>query len=581
MSRDVVVVDGVRTPYAKAGTELKDVSAAELGRIAMTELLARTNLDPAGLDQVVFGNIAQPAEAVNITRVAALSAGVPERVPAFTVHRICGSGLESMVDAATGSRPATQTPCWRAASSPCARSRSCTPTTARSFTEVFTAKDLGAKLVAASKFRTRIQARIALALGLTDPVCGLNMGETAEVLAREHRIAPTAGRVRVELPPARDPRAREASRGDRAGADPARLRAWRRDNGLREGQTIEALAKLKPYFDRRYGTVTAGNSSQITDGGAAVLVMSAGAAKAAATGRSDGSAASRSARSSPSAWASDPAVATPLALKNAGVSWADIGLVEINEAFAAQVLACARRLPSGPGTSATAPAGRSARSTGSAPTSTAVRSRSATGRILGEPAGADAAQGDAAPRHAVRARHDVHRRRSGRRDRGGAAVNPSVIPRSEATRDPRLDTLPGARGRIPRCARNDMEMTMSAFDLRIEEDGLAVLTFDLPGEKVNKLSSPVVAELADVLVRLDPEPRIRALLLRSGKPDVFVAGEDVQELAAVAPDDVGTAVERVQSLFEQLANLRYRPSPRSTARASAAEPSSRSPATTA
>jgi 3-hydroxyacyl-CoA dehydrogenase / enoyl-CoA hydratase / 3-hydroxybutyryl-CoA epimerase len=98
---------------------------------------------------------------------------------------------------------------------------------------------------------------------------------------------------------------------------------------------------------------------------------------------------------------------------------------------------------------------------------------------------------------------------------------------------------------------------LSAFELRIEEDGLAVLTFDLPGEKVNKLSSSVVAELADVLVRLDREPRIRALLVRSGKPDVFIAGADVKEFASVAPEDVGTAVERVQSLFEQLANLRY------------------------
>ena len=98
---------------------------------------------------------------------------------------------------------------------------------------------------------------------------------------------------------------------------------------------------------------------------------------------------------------------------------------------------------------------------------------------------------------------------------------------------------------------------MSAFDLRVEEDGLAVLTFDLPGEKVNKLSMGVVAELGDVLVRLAREARIRALLIRSGKPDVFIAGADVHELATVRSEDVVTAVERVQSLFEQLANLPY------------------------
>ena len=98
---------------------------------------------------------------------------------------------------------------------------------------------------------------------------------------------------------------------------------------------------------------------------------------------------------------------------------------------------------------------------------------------------------------------------------------------------------------------------MSAFDLHVEEDGLAVLTFDLPGEKVNKLSADVVAELADVLVRLTREARIRALLVRSGKPDIFIAGADVREFATIRPEDVGTAVERVQALFEQLANLPY------------------------
>ena len=98
---------------------------------------------------------------------------------------------------------------------------------------------------------------------------------------------------------------------------------------------------------------------------------------------------------------------------------------------------------------------------------------------------------------------------------------------------------------------------MTAFDLRVEEDGLAVLTFDLPGEKVNKFSAGVIAELGDVLVRLCREARIRALLFRSGKPEVFIAGADVKEFTSVRPEDARTAVERVQLLFEQLANLPY------------------------
>ena len=98
---------------------------------------------------------------------------------------------------------------------------------------------------------------------------------------------------------------------------------------------------------------------------------------------------------------------------------------------------------------------------------------------------------------------------------------------------------------------------MTAFDLKVEDDGLAILTFDLPGEKVNKLSTEVIAELGDLLVRLAREARIRGLLIRSGKPDVFIAGADVKEFTRVKPEDARTAVERVQALFEQLANLPY------------------------
>src|SRR5215813_1084278 len=350
MSRDVVVVDGVRTPYAKANTELKDVPAQELGRIVTTEVLARTEFDPAELDQVIFGNIAQPPDAVNVARVAALKAGVPERVPAFTVNRLCGSGLESIVDAA-----------YRIAAGDAdaivaggVESMSRIPLlysydSQEVFTEVFTAKDLASKLAAASKFRPRhFRPEIGLELGLTDAVCGLNMGETAEVLAKEHRIT----REEQDAFSLRSHQRVTLARGKLAEEIvpvpiPPRYEAMAtQDNGVRENQSLEALAKLKPYFDRRYGTVTAGNSSQITDGGAAVLVMSAGVAKSRGyrpLGRIRGFA---FCALEPERMGLGPAVATPLALKNAGLAWSDIGLVEINEAFAAQVLACARVFPS-------------------------------------------------------------------------------------------------------------------------------------------------------------------------------------------------------------------------------------------
>ena len=350
MSRDVVVVDGVRTPYARAGTELKDVPAAELGRIAVTELLARTDFDPAALDEVIFGNIAQPPDAVNVARVAALKAGVPERVPAFTVNRLCGSGLESIAEAsyriaagdaeaivAGGVESMSRIPLLYSYDSQ------------EVFTEVFTAKDLGGRLAAASKFRPRhFKPEIGLQMGLTDAVCGLNMGETAEVLAREHGITreeqdafALRSHPRVTLA-----RAKLAEEIVPVPVPPRFETMATKDNGVRENQSLEALAKLKPYFDRRFGTVTAGNSSQITDGGAAVLVMSAGAAKSRGyrpLGKIRGIA---FCALEPERMGLGPAVATPLALRRAGLSWQDIGLVEINEAFAAQVLACARVFPS-------------------------------------------------------------------------------------------------------------------------------------------------------------------------------------------------------------------------------------------
>ena len=196
------------------------------------------------------------------------------------------------------------------------------------------------------------------------------------------------------------------------------------DNGVRENQSLEALAKLKPYFDRKFGTVTAGNSSQITDGGAAVLVMSARRPRRrAATVRSAGSAGFAFCALEPERMGLGPAVATPLALKRAGLSWKDIGLVEINEAFAAQVLACARVFPSAAWHAKYGTGGPDRRDRLGQDQRQRRRDRARPpGRLLGEPARDDAPEGDAAARHAVRPGDDVHRRRPGRRGRRGAAL---------------------------------------------------------------------------------------------------------------------------------------------------------------
>ncbi len=350
MSHEVVVVDGIRTPYARAGSELKEVSAADLGRIVVTELLARTEFDPGDLDEVIFGNIAQPPDAVNVARVAALKAGVPSGIPAFTVNRLCGSGLQSIVDAhyriAEGDAEAIVAGGVESMSQiPLLYSRE----GQKVFTDLFTARDLGGRLSAAARFRPKhFKPEIGLQMGLTDAVCGLNMGETAEVLAKESGITreeqdafALRSHQRVTLA-----RARLAEEIVPVPISPGYEAMATRDNGVRENQTMDALAKLRPVFDRKFGTVTAGNSSQITDGAAAVLVMSAGAAKARGyrpLGRIRGFA---FCALEPERMGLGPAVATPLALERAGLEWKDIGLVEINEAFAAQVLACAKVFPS-------------------------------------------------------------------------------------------------------------------------------------------------------------------------------------------------------------------------------------------
>src|SRR2546426_24677 len=186
----LVIVDGVRTPFCKMGTELAQMGADELGRIAVNALLTRTGVDPAIIDEVIFGCVGQPADAANVARVIALRAGIPEHVPAITVHRNCASGCEAITQAyekivagrgsiflVGGAESMSQIPLFYKYSA------------AEKFGKLARAKSFGQKLRAMAAFRpSDFQPRIGLQLGLTDPVCGLNMGDTAEVLAREFGI---------------------------------------------------------------------------------------------------------------------------------------------------------------------------------------------------------------------------------------------------------------------------------------------------------------------------------------------------------------------------------------------------------
>src|SRR6266850_5551755 len=343
----LVIIDGVRTPFSKMGTDLARLGPEELGRIAVNALLTKTGLNPALIDEVIFGCVGQPADAANVARVIALRAGIPQHVPAFTVHRNCASGCEAFTQAyekmlagrgsvfvVGGTESMSQYPLLFKQS------------TAARLAALSKARTFGRKLGALASFRpSDFQPRIALQLGLTDPVCGLNMGETAEVLARELGVT-RAEQDEFALESHRRAVAARERLAEEVCPVYARSVVVDHDNGPRPNQTLEALAKLKPVFDRKTGTVTAGNASQITDGAVALLVMSESKANelgftplGCLTGYSY-------AGCDPSRMGLGPVFAIHKAEAQTGLTLGQADLIEINEAFAAQVLAVLKAMES-------------------------------------------------------------------------------------------------------------------------------------------------------------------------------------------------------------------------------------------
>ena len=337
------ILSGIRTPFAKAGGPFRDVPAYELGRVALAELLHRTELDPARLDEVILGNCAQPAEAANVSRVIALRAGIPEAVPAVTVHRNCASGMEAVASAshriaagaarlvlAGGTESMSQIPLMY------------TREYAAWLEGLMRARTSFARLGAFARFRPHLlKPRIALAEGLTDLVCGLNMGQTAEVLAREFRITRERQDEFALRSHQRAVAARERLREEIAPMFPTPTFEMVQDDvGPRENQTLEALAKLKPYFDRKNGAVTVGNSCQVTDGAVALLIGDDATAARWPTPPLGRIRSFAFAGLAPQRMGLGPVFAAARALDAAGLELAACELFEINEAFAAQVLAC-------------------------------------------------------------------------------------------------------------------------------------------------------------------------------------------------------------------------------------------------
>jgi acetyl-CoA acetyltransferase family protein len=345
---DAVIVGGVRTPFVKAGSLFNQIPAQDLGQIVVRELLDRANVDPAEVDELICGNVASPVDAANVGRVIALRAGIPREKIAHTVSRNCASGFECVtqaVDRVTSGRAK----CVVAVG---VDSMSHIPLFypkrfADKLMKLGSARSVLQKLKAIASFRlSDLAPQIGIKLGLTDPVTGLMMGDTAEKVAREfgirreeqdqfalrsHQLTAAAwkeNRLASEVM-AFYPETRDA-------------KPLTQDVGFRADQSLEALQKLRPYFDRRWGSVTIGNSCQVTDGAAALLIMEANKARdlgLTPLGRIRDYA---YAGCDPARMGLGPVFATSRVLQQAGLKLNDMQLVELNEAFAAQVLGCLR-----------------------------------------------------------------------------------------------------------------------------------------------------------------------------------------------------------------------------------------------
>ena len=277
--KDVYIVDARRTPQAKSGSTLKDVQAPFLGAYLVRQILDKANIPSDEIDEVIIGNTGSPAKYPNVGRVIALEAGLHKKTSGYTVHRNCASGLEAVSQAfmkiASGRSDVIVAGGVESMSQmPLIYSKEMTDL----FVNVMKSKSFSDKVKALTAFRPPfLSPIIAIEQGLTDPFCGLNMGLTAELLAREFNIsrveqdefanrshqmaikATVEGRFADEISPIIYGKKLE--------------KILQTDVGPRDNSTVEGLSKMRPYFERKSGTVTVGNSCPITDGGSCTLVL--------------------------------------------------------------------------------------------------------------------------------------------------------------------------------------------------------------------------------------------------------------------------------------------------------------------
>lgn len=338
----VAIVAGIRTPFARQSTEFAQVPAIDLGKMVVNELLTRTDIDPQLIEQLVFGQVVQMPEAPNIAREIVLGTGMNIHTDAYSVTRACATSFQSAVNVAESIMAGT----IDIGIAGGADSSSVLP--------IGVSKKLAASLLALSKTKTLSQKfNVLKSLSVKDlmPVppavaeysTGLSMGQTAEQMAKSHGISRADQDALAHR--SHSLAAQAWNEGKIAGevmtAFPEPYKKWLdKDNNVRFDSTLEGYAKLRPAFDRQYGSVTAANSTPLTDGAAAILLMREGRAKELGLEilgyiRSY----AFSAIGVEKDMLMGPSFATPLALERAGIELKDLTLIDMHEAFAAQTLA--------------------------------------------------------------------------------------------------------------------------------------------------------------------------------------------------------------------------------------------------
>ena len=342
MKEKIVIIDGLRSPISKAGFELKNIQADTLGAIITKELVLRTGISYDAFDEIILGNVAQPAHAANIARIIAIKAGFSQKTPAYTVHRNCASGMQA-ISSAIEKINSDQGSLYLVGG---VESMSNIPLLYQDaykdfITQISYSKSLAQRLKILSTFKlSHLKPVIALLLGLSDPISGQIMGLTAENLANEFGISREEQDEYALLSHLKAQAAQEKNiLDDEIHAIITKETSFFKDNGIRFNQNMQALEKLKPIFDKNAGTVTAGNSSQISDG-ACMLILST-QSKAKELGLKvlgcikDYTYVGLEAKR----MGLGPIYATKKLFDKTGTSLKDIDLIELNEAFSAQSLA--------------------------------------------------------------------------------------------------------------------------------------------------------------------------------------------------------------------------------------------------